>query len=82
MTSTSETRESAGQNRTYRENKSTMFHNQNNRIRVLVADDQPDVLEALRLLLKTEGFEIEAAASPPRCWRRSRRANSMRCSWI
>ncbi len=64
MTSTSETRESAGQNRTYRENKSTMFHNQNNRIRVLVADDQADVREALRLLLKTEGIDTEAASSP------------------
>jgi DNA-binding NtrC family response regulator len=32
--------------------------------RVLVADDQPDVLEALRLLLKGEGFEIVAARSP------------------
>ncbi len=30
---------------------------------VLVADDQPDVLEALRLLLKGEGFEIETVAS-------------------
>ena len=32
--------------------------------RILVADDQPDVLEALRLLLKAEGFSIETAASP------------------
>src|SRR5688572_7799940 len=32
--------------------------------RVLVADDQPDVLEALRLLLKGEGFEIDTTASP------------------
>jgi DNA-binding NtrC family response regulator len=32
--------------------------------RVLVADDQRDVLEALRLLLKPEGFEIEAVGSP------------------
>jgi DNA-binding NtrC family response regulator len=32
--------------------------------RVLVADDQPDVLEALRLLLKAEGFRIETASSP------------------
>jgi DNA-binding NtrC family response regulator len=32
--------------------------------RVLIADDQPDVLEALRLLLKGEGFETETAASP------------------
>lgn len=32
--------------------------------RVLVADDQADVLEALRLLLKGEGFAIETAAAP------------------
>ena len=34
--------------------------------RVLVADDQADVLEALRILLKAEGFEIATANSPPR----------------
>ncbi|HSG47903.1 MAG TPA: sigma 54-interacting transcriptional regulator, partial [Longimicrobiales bacterium] len=33
-------------------------------IRVLVADDQADVLEALRLLLKGEGFAIRTAQSP------------------
>ena len=32
--------------------------------RVLIADDQPDVLEALRLLLKGEGYRIETAGSP------------------
>lgn len=32
--------------------------------RVLVADDQPHVLEALRLLLKTEGFTPETVNSP------------------
>ena len=32
--------------------------------RVLVADDQPDVLEALRLLLKGERYEVETAKSP------------------
>jgi DNA-binding NtrC family response regulator len=32
--------------------------------RVLAADDQPDVLEALRLLLKAEGFAFEGASSP------------------
>jgi DNA-binding NtrC family response regulator len=32
--------------------------------RILVADDQRDVLEALRLLLKGEGFAIETASSP------------------
>ena len=32
--------------------------------RVLIADDQPDVLEALRLLLKGEGYQIESAPSP------------------
>src|SRR5688572_10079097 len=32
--------------------------------RVLIADDQSDVLEALRLLLKAEGFTLETASSP------------------
>src|SRR5476651_507226 len=32
--------------------------------RILIADDQPDVLEALRLLLKGEGYATEAAKSP------------------
>src|ERR1043165_6540426 len=32
--------------------------------RILIADDQPDVIEALRLLLKAEGFATEAAKSP------------------
>src|SRR6266849_310035 len=32
--------------------------------RALIADDQPDVLEALRLLLKSEGYRIESAGSP------------------
>ncbi len=32
--------------------------------RILVADDQPDVLEALRLLLKAEGYQIETVKSP------------------
>jgi len=32
--------------------------------RILVADDQRDVLEALRLLLKGEGFEVVTATSP------------------
>jgi len=31
---------------------------------ILVADDQADVLEALRLLLKGEGFRVETASSP------------------
>ena len=32
--------------------------------RLLIADDQRDVLEALRLLLKPEGFVLEAVSSP------------------
>jgi DNA-binding NtrC family response regulator len=32
--------------------------------RILIADDQPDVLEALRLLLKAEGLHTEAVTSP------------------
>ena len=34
------------------------------RARILIADDQPDVIAALRLLLKGEGFETEATPSP------------------
>jgi DNA-binding NtrC family response regulator len=32
--------------------------------RILVADDQQDVLEAMRLLLKAEGYQIECVTSP------------------
>ena len=32
--------------------------------RIVIADDQPDVLEALRLLLKGEGYEIDSTSSP------------------
>lgn len=32
--------------------------------RILIADDQPDVLNALRLLLKAEGYETEAVTTP------------------
>ena len=38
--------------------------NPSNRHRVLIADDQRDVLEALRLLLKNENYRITTAASP------------------
>jgi len=36
----------------------------NRQHRILIADDQPDVLEALRLLLKGEGYQTEAVSSP------------------
>jgi serine phosphatase RsbU (regulator of sigma subunit) len=32
--------------------------------RILVADDQPDLIDALRLLLKAEGFSIDSVQSP------------------
>ncbi len=32
--------------------------------RILIADDQPDVLEALRLLLKGEGYDVDLVRSP------------------
>ena len=32
--------------------------------RILIADDQPDVLESLRLLLKSEGYQTQPASSP------------------
>lgn len=35
-----------------------------NKPRILVADDQADVVEALRLLLKGGGFQVDAAGSP------------------
>jgi len=31
---------------------------------ILVADDQPDILESMRLLLKGEGYSVELASSP------------------
>jgi DNA-binding NtrC family response regulator len=34
------------------------------RSRILIADDQPDVLDALRLLLGDEGYGVETARSP------------------
>jgi DNA-binding NtrC family response regulator len=42
----------------------TMPASSNSGARLLIADDQRDVLEALRLLLKPEGFVIEAVTSP------------------
>src|SRR5271165_2739616 len=42
----------------------TMPTSSNFGARLLIADDQRDVLEALRLLLKPEGFTIEAVTSP------------------
>ncbi len=41
-----------------------MSTSDNSAPRILVADDQPDVLEAFRLLLKAEGYRTETAASP------------------
>src|ERR1051325_1432125 len=35
-----------------------------NRYRVLLADDQADIRDALRLLLKNEGYETQPASSP------------------
>ena len=40
------------------------LHDLQSRPHVLVADDQADVLEALRLLLKTHGYDIDTATSP------------------
>ena len=34
--------------------------------RILIADDQPDVLEAMRLLFKHQGFKVEVVHSPAR----------------
>ena len=49
--------------------------------RLLIADDQPHILEALRLLLKPEGYELEMKVRTRRrwCWRRWRMRTSMVC---
>ena len=39
-------------------------HHSMDKKRILIADDQADVLEALRFLLKAEGYQIESANSP------------------
>jgi len=41
-----------------------MGNAENNSARILVADDQSDVLESLRLLLKPQGYQIESVDSP------------------
>ena len=41
-----------------------MSNDQTRSPRILVADDQKDVLEALRLLLKGEGFDVKTVTSP------------------
>ena len=41
-----------------------MSENEKPSTRILVADDQSDVLEAVRLLLKREAFQVEAVRSP------------------
>lgn len=35
-----------------------------NSYRILIADDQPAVLDALKILLRSEGFEVDAVRSP------------------
>ncbi|QYM80527.1 sigma-54 dependent transcriptional regulator [Horticoccus luteus] len=41
-----------------------MVATDNSAPRILIADDQTDVLEALRLLLKSEGYQLETVKSP------------------
>jgi len=41
-----------------------MVEEASNPPRALIADDQPDVLDALRLLLKPEGYVVDAVTSP------------------
>ena len=42
----------------------TAGHDLDMQPRILIADDQADILSALRLLLKREGFEVATATSP------------------
>lgn len=41
-----------------------MYNSGHGKPKILIADDQPEVLTALRLLLKSEGFETQTATSP------------------
>ena len=41
-----------------------MHNNETDSTLILIADDQPDVLEALRMLLRSEGYRVDTAASP------------------
>ncbi len=40
---------------------------------ILIADDRPDVLTALQLLLKGQGYEVEEVSSPSAIWEAIRR---------
>ena len=54
---------------------------QEERIRVLVADDQPHILEAVELLLRSAGHRMwTASARRSCCWKRWARATTMCCS--
>ena len=43
--------------------------------RILIADDQPDLLDALKLLLKGQGIEVDAVTSPEAALRGGRSAS-------
>lgn len=47
-----------------REQWGQVISSKQDRIRVLVADDQPDVLEAVELLLKPKGINVDCVRSP------------------
>jgi CheY-like chemotaxis protein len=51
-------------------------------IRVLIADDQADILNALRLLLGDEGYEVIEARSPQEAERRLKPRTSISPSSI
>jgi CheY-like chemotaxis protein len=38
--------------------------------RTLIVDDQPDILEALRLILESDGYEVQSAQSGKCAWDR------------
>ena len=50
--------------------------------RIFVADDQRDVVESLRLLLKGEGYAADTFANPESLVPRCANARPTPCSWI
>ena len=51
-------------------------------VRILVADDQVDILNALKFLLSDEGYEVTEARSRGKRWSGSRLPTSIWLSWI
>ena len=62
-----------------RSGEAETFPRKQEQIRVLVADDQPHILEAVELLLAPRASMWTACARRSCCWKRSARATTTSC---